>query len=217
MRRAFALDPEIKRECIWAGPLLRPATLLTDRAGTTVRIRDADGRWASGISHVQPFDSMLSELADPQRAPDVLRVREQMRSWRFYDHVRTDADAPARAARIGTRTHVLAHDGADLAAALETIREIGDAAALAEAVDHAFPGRRVEVRADGGRFELLLHQRGLLRPLGAAELSDGTALALAAELTTTDLRSIELIKELGQTEVSGQGRLDEPSWQWPQR
>jgi len=139
---AFALDPGIKRECIWAGPLLRPATLLTDRAGTTVRIRDADGRWASGISPVQPFDSMLSELADPQRAPDVLRVREQMRSWRFYDHVRTDADAPARAARIGTRTPVLAHDGADLAAALETIREIGDAAALAEAVDHAFPGIR---------------------------------------------------------------------------
>jgi hypothetical protein len=73
-------------------------------------------------------------------------------------------------ARIGTRTPVLAHDGADLAAALETIREIGDALALAEVVDQAFPGSRVEVRADSSRFELLL---------------------------AIDLRTVELIKEFG--------------------
>lgn len=170
---AFSLDPEIKRECIWAGPILRPATLLTDRAGTAVRVRAADGQWQPH-SFVQPFDSMLSELADPQRAPDVLRVRETMRSWRFYDHVRTDADAPARRTQVGTRTPVLSADGSDVAAALETIRDIGDADALAAAVDQAFPGSRLEVRVDSGRFDLLLHQHGLLRPLSAAELSDGT-------------------------------------------
>src|SRR5690606_41512879 len=65
-------------------------------------------------------------------------------SWRFYDHVRTDSSAPARSSQIGTRTMVLAHDGADLAAAWQTIAEIGDAAALAEAVDDAFPGSRSE-------------------------------------------------------------------------
>jgi len=48
----------------------------------------------------------------------VLRVREQVRSWRFYDHIRTDATAPARASQIGTRTPVMSHDGADVAAAL---------------------------------------------------------------------------------------------------
>ena len=37
---AFALDPEIKRECIWAGASFRPASLLVDRAGSMVRMRE---------------------------------------------------------------------------------------------------------------------------------------------------------------------------------
>ncbi|WP_306336859.1 AAA family ATPase [Streptomyces sp. KL118A] len=169
----FALDPEIKRESTWAGPVLRPAALLCDRAGPAVRTRTADGGWHRSQG-IRPYDSMLSQFADPQLAPDLIGLREQIRSWRFYDHVRTDADAPARAARIGTRTPVLGHDGADLAAALQTIREIGDDEALDEAVADAFPGSSVRVVDNGGRFELQLHQRGLLRPLGPAELSDGT-------------------------------------------
>ncbi|MEI5099734.1 AAA family ATPase [Streptomyces sp. PmtG] len=169
----FSLDPEIKRECTWAGPVLRPAALLCDRAGPAVRTRTADGGWHRSQG-IRPYDSMLSEHADPQLAPDLLRLRELIRSWRFYDHVRTDADAPARAARVGTRTPVLAHDGADLAAALQTIRETGDDAALDAAVDDAFPGSRVRIADNGGLFEIELHQRGLRRPLGPAELSDGT-------------------------------------------
>ncbi|MYW69642.1 AAA family ATPase [Streptomyces sp. SID8379] len=170
----FALDPEIKRESTWAGPVLRPAALLCDRAGPSVRTRTADGGWHR-TQGLRLYDSMLSEVADPQLAPDLLRLRELIRSWRFYDHVRTDADAPARAARIGTRTPVLAHDGSDLAAALQTIYEIGDDAALDAAVADAFPGSRVRiVDSAGGRFEIQLTQRGLKRPLGPAELSDGT-------------------------------------------
>jgi predicted ATPase len=171
---AFSLDPEVKRECTFAGPVLRPAALLCDRTNTTVRIRDSDGAWYAAPNVIRPYDSMLSEYADPQRAPDLLALRERVRSWRFYDHLRTDADAPVRSARIGTRTPVLSHDGADLAAALETIREIGDADALDAAVDAAFPGSRVDVAQHAGRFELRLRQHGMLRPMGAAELSDGT-------------------------------------------
>ncbi|MFI9237173.1 AAA family ATPase [Streptomyces sp. NPDC053079] len=182
----FDLDPEIKRECTWTGPVLRPAALLCDRSGPAVRTRTADGGWHRSANAIRPYDSMLSELADPQLAPDLLRLRELIRSWRFYDHVRTDAHAPARTARIGTRTPVLSHDGSDLAAALETIREIGDHEALDHAVDAAFPGSRVRVENHDGRFELKLHQRGLLRPLGAGELSDGTLryLLWAAALLT---------------------------------
>jgi predicted ATPase len=118
---------------------------------------------------------MLSEFADPQRAPEVLGLRETIRSWRFYDHIRTDADAPARRSKIGTRTFVLDHDGADLAAALQTIVEVGDASALDAAIDSAFPGSRLSIaRADTGVLSVQLHQHGLLRPLGAGELSDGT-------------------------------------------
>jgi predicted ATPase len=171
---AFSLDPEIKRECTWSGPVPRPAALLTDRRGGVVRIRADDGTWRTMHDLMRPYDSMLSEFADPQTAPDLLSLRERIRSWRFYDHVRTDALAPARASQIGTRTPVLGHDGADLAAALQTIREVGDVDALDAAIDHAFPGSRVEVTSGAGRFDLLLHQHGLLRPLGSAELSDGT-------------------------------------------
>lgn len=171
---AFNLDPEIKRECIWSGPVLRPAALLTDRHGGAVRVRDADGAWAQGGHKLRPFDSMLSELADPERTPELLTVRELIRSWRFYDHFRTDDRAPARANQVGTRTTVLSHDGSDLAAALQTIREIGDSAALDDAIDHAFPGSRIEIVNPSGWLEMFFHQHGLLRPLGSAELSDGT-------------------------------------------
>src|SRR6201994_1411264 len=171
----FGADPEIKAETVWAGPVLRPAAVLAERGGSgAVRIRTADGGWDRPPNFLKPFDSMLSETADPQRAPELLGLRERIRSWRFYDHLRTDAQAPARLAQIGTRTPVLSHDGADLAAALQTIREIGDQEALDEAVGQAFPGSHVEIIAPGGRFELTLRQPGLLRPLRTAELSDGT-------------------------------------------
>lgn len=173
-RSLFNLDPEIKRESVWSGPVLRPSTLLTERIGTGLRVRGSNGGWQTSANVIRPYDSMLSEFADPDRTPDLLLLREQMRAWRFYDHVRTDADAPARAAQVGTRTPVLSHDGADLVPALQTIREIGNPEALHNAVDAAFPGSEIEIVESGGRFELQLHQHGLLRPLGAAELSDGT-------------------------------------------
>ena len=170
---AFALDPVIKRECIWNGPLLRPASVLCERDNGIVRIRA--GRTWSEPCQIRPYDSMLSEFADPSQAPEVLRVREQIRSWRFYDHIRTDASAPARASQVGTRTPVMSPDGADIAAALQTIREIGDPAAVDAAVDAAFPGSSLRIAAAAdGRLSVQLHQHGLLRPLEAAELSDGT-------------------------------------------
>jgi predicted ATPase len=172
---AFNRDPEFKRECVWTGPVLRPAALLADRAGPVVRARVQSGAWGREPHRIGLADSMLTAFADPRISPEVLVVRERVRAWRFYDHFRTDADAPARQSRVGTRTLVLDHDGADLAAALQTIREVGDASGLSTAVDDAFPGSRLEVATgDDGRFELCLRQHGLLRPLSAAELSDGT-------------------------------------------
>jgi predicted ATPase len=173
----FRNDPEIKRECIWAGPYFRPASLLIDRRGPLVRSRE--GReWRVLTQGLATFDSLLTQVADPQRAPEALALREQIRSWRFYDHFRADAEAPARQSQLGTRTPILAHDGRDLAAALQTIREIGDASALDEAIEDAFPGARLSIRCDRGHFDVELAQEGLLRPLGAAELSDGTLRAL---------------------------------------
>jgi predicted ATPase len=171
---AFGLDPEIKRECIWAGMRFRPASMLIDRRGAVVSVRAADGEWAVADSHLPTYDSMLARIADPQRAPEVLAVREMIRAWRFYDHFRVDADAPVRSAQLGTRTPVLANDGRDLGPALQTIREIGDHEALDRTIDDAFPGSVLQIDHGTGRFAVALKQSGMLRPLDAAELSDGT-------------------------------------------
>ena len=171
---AFAHDPEIKRECIWAGPVYRPAAVLVDRHGPLVRVRAGRGEWDEVSRHLASFDSVFTQLADPHRAPEVLTLRDQIRSWRFYDHFRTDPEAPARQSQVGTYTPVLDDDGRDLAAALQTIREIGDAAALDEAIADAFPGSSLTVNFDRGRFAIEMRQHGLLRALAAPELSDGT-------------------------------------------
>jgi len=194
---AFGLDPEVKRETVWSGPVLRPATTLADRKNQLVRVRGEDGSWAALDGGMRTSDSMLAELADPVRAPELLWVRELVRSWRFYDQFRTDATAPARVPSVGTRTPVMADDGADLAAALQTILEVGDAHGLAEAVGHAFPGASVEIDTASGRFEVTMRQRGMLRPLRGAELSDGTLrfLLWTAALLTPRPPSLMVLNE----------------------
>lgn len=171
---AFALDPQIKRECIWHGPVLRPTTLLVDRHGPLVKVRRDDGTWQIVTDHLSLFDSMMTHVADPRNAPETLSLRESIRAWRFYDHFRTDADAPARIPQIGTLTPIMANDGSDLAAAIQTIIEIGDTQAVRTTIEDAFPGSRIEVENTEGRFALKMRQHGLLRPLDTAELSDGT-------------------------------------------
>jgi predicted ATPase len=171
---SFPFDPVIRHECIWGGPVLRRSAIFLDRKGGAIHLREEDGTWTDRIAAIREHDSVLSELADPYRAPEVMVVREQLRRWRFYDHVRTDADSPARAAQVPTRTLVMAGDGSDLASALTTIEEIGDADGLRRAVDTAFPGSRVGCAGSGNAVEVSLSQPGLLRPLRAAELSDGT-------------------------------------------
>ncbi|WP_095082097.1 AAA family ATPase [Pseudomonas sp. Irchel s3h17] len=266
----FSLDPEIKRECIWAGAVYRPASLLVNRAGPMIRARE--GRdWDVLAQHTPTFDSLFDQVGNLRSSPEVLLLREHIRGWRFYDHFRSDADAPARQVQLGTRTPVLHHDGRDLAAALQTIREIGDPEALQNAVSDAFPGARLHIEpVQGGRFAIEFYQEGLLRPLSAAELSDGTLrylLLIAALLTPRpptlmvlnepetslhpdllpalarliirasqdcqvwvvshasrliaalqqdpECNCIVLEKQFGQTQIVGQGMLDEPAWNWP--
>jgi predicted ATPase len=183
---AFDFDPEIKTECIWAGSVLRPASMLVERHGPVVKLRQDSGQWNTVTEGIPTFDSMFNHLADPHRAPEVLQMREFIRSWRFYDHFRVDAGSPIRESHHATRTTVLSHDGRDLAAALQTILEIGDAPALANAIEDAFPGSRLLITSHDGRLGVTLSQKGLLRSLGAAELSDGTLrflLWIAALLT----------------------------------
>ncbi|HEY6687642.1 MAG TPA: AAA family ATPase [Propionibacteriaceae bacterium] len=197
---AFNLDPEIKREVVWSGPIMRPASVLVKRKRTLAELRGTDASadaWQPFESTLRPYESVLTEVLDPVRAPELLAVREQIRSWRFYDQFRTDVDGPARQSQIGTRTPVLDAEGRDLAAALQTIVEIGDADALHGAIEDAFPGSQLQVVETRGRFDLELRAHGLLRPLSAAELSDGTLryLLLVAALLSPRPPSLMVLNE----------------------
>jgi predicted ATPase len=185
-RSRFGRDPEIKRESLWTGLTLQRASAFAERAGPLVKIRDQNGAWRQAIDDLQTYDSMLTHCADPRGAPELLDLRESMRSWRFYDHFRTDSDAPARRPQVGARTPVLASDGSDLATAIATIQEIGAHDELDAAVADAFPGGAIDVRDADGYFEVEMRQHGLLRPLRASEFSDGTLryLLLIAALMT---------------------------------
>lgn len=193
----FNRDPEIKAEAVWAGDVLRRNNMFASRNGPSVQILDDKGKRATILTDLPPFDSMMTHAADPRSVPELLMLRERMRGWRFYDNLRTDPQAPARRAQVGTRTIVLASDGADIAAALQTIKEIGNPDALDDAIEDAFPGSSIEVSELDGSFDVTMRQHGLLRPLRIAELSDGTLryLLLVAALLTPRPPSLLVLNE----------------------
>ena len=168
-------------------------TLSPSGSGHTSKIRDDKGVWREAADDLQTYDSMLTHWLTRERRRNSSDLRESLRSWRFYDHFRTDSDAPARRRQVGTRTPVLASDGSDLAAAIATIQEIGAHDELDAAVADAFPGGAIDVRDADGYFEVEMRQHGLLRPLKASEFSDGTLryLLLVAALDDAEAAAVD--------------------------
>ncbi|MGJ6979803.1 AAA family ATPase [Aestuariimicrobium soli] len=193
---AFLRDPVIKREAIFASPVYRPASSLVERKNHTLKVNPGDG-WRVLAEDLDDRASMLGELGDPQEYPEVLAVRRQLQGWRFYDGFRTDPLSPARQPHVGTWTPVLADDGADLAPAIQSILESSWEGPFRRAVADAFPGGEIAVTNHDGRFEVEFNQTGLLRPLNAAELSDGTLrfLLLATALLSPRPPSVLVLNE----------------------
>lgn len=173
---AFTLDPEIKTELVWIVDEDRRRAVVAERQQRTAWFRDGDGRPETYPLELDPAESMLSQLKDPHRFPLVANLCTELAGWRFYHHFRTDEVAPVRDIRSGVRTTVLAPDGADLAAALQTILEIGALdREFVQAIDQAFPGARMVVIQHGdARFQVGMHMPSIKRVLTARELSDGT-------------------------------------------
>lgn len=192
---AFGRDPEIKREAVFAGPVMRRSSTLVTRSRHHAQASTDTG--VDELSRSLPtYRSVLAEFAHPAAHPELSAVRDRLRSWRFYDGFRVDAAAPARHPHVGTRTPVLCDDGGDLAAAIQTIIE-ADGDELHRAVSDAFDGATVSVAIHHGLFDLTLHQRGMLRPLRATELSDGTLrfLLWAAALLSPQPPSLMVLNE----------------------
>lgn len=192
----FALDPEIKREAVFVGPVMRSSATLVRRTRDYAEAR-TDGRGFEKLSQSLPaYRSVLAEYAHPGAHPELAAVRDRLRNWRFYDGFRADVHAPSRQRHVGTRTTVLSDDGSDLAAAIQTILESGFDD-LPRAVADAFDGASLSVAVHDGLFDLQLHQPGMLRPLRAAELSDGTLrfLLWAAALLSPQPPSLMVLNE----------------------
>jgi predicted ATPase len=171
----FSLDPRIKSESASFAQGKRSTPLLS-RENATTWLRDADGARVMYPIALRDAESVLSQLQDPQRYPVVASLASELRSWRFYHHFRTDHESPLRQPQVGIQTPVLSADGIDLAAALQTIREIGDGEALDEELARAFPSSAllIDVAEGEARFAVQMSMPGIPRPLRAAELSDGT-------------------------------------------
>jgi predicted ATPase len=175
-KSSFSLDPEVKEERVWMDAPHGLKVTFFERSPKGAWILDNDERLADYSGELLPTESVLSQLREPHLYPELSSLRTEMGRWRFYHHFRTDAESPLRHPQVGVRTPVLAHDGRDLAAALQTINEVGQSQDLHEAIRQAFPGASLEIEhdEDNGMFAVLLRMPGLRRPLRARELSDGT-------------------------------------------
>jgi predicted ATPase len=198
-KSAFSLDPEVKEERVWMDAPHGLKVTFFERSPKGAWILDSDERLADYSGELLPTESVLSQLREPHLYPELSSLRTEISRWRFYHHFRTDAESPLRHPQVGVRTPVLAHDGRDLAAALQTINEVGQSQDLHEAIRQAFPGASLEIEhdEDTGMFAVLLRMPGLRRPLRARELSDGTLryLCLLAALLSPHPPSLLALNE----------------------
>ena len=184
----FLLDPEVKLELVRKG-----SVPMLERNGLLASARSAGQRMAPFSQSLNPSEAALSQIREPHLYPELAALREEIERWRFYHRFHLEPGSPPRRARTGVLTPVLSQDGSDLAAALQTVIEIGDAAALREAVDRAFPGARLEVLTEAARFRVALHVPGVVRPLEASELSDGVLRYLCLTAALLSPRPPELL------------------------
>jgi len=169
---AFNLDPVVKEETLRYGR--RQSVNILRRGTSNCTMLDDDGNKNDYLLELSSSESAMSQISDAHRYPLMSQFRHAVTGWRFYHQFRSDLESPLRHPQIGVRTYVMAPDGSDLAAALQTIFEIGDREGLNECVELAFPGAQVGVDTKDGRFEVFLSRPGVNRPMNARELSDGT-------------------------------------------
>jgi predicted ATPase len=168
----FTLDPRVKEEYLWPSKTGR-RVLMLKRDEPSAWLRDAEGNMVTFPFKIAKSESVLSQIIEPHLYPEISSLRAGIVGWRFYHYFRTDSESPLRQPQIGVYTPVLSTEGTDLAAALQTIREIGDESALAEAIDRALGGASLLIQAEETLFRMSLQIPGLLRPLEPREFSDG--------------------------------------------
>jgi predicted ATPase len=184
----FPLDPEVKEEDLGVRVVGRKTPVpLCERRGRAVSLRDPEGGRRTLADPFEVDESILSQVADPQRYPELALARQTLLGWRFYHQFRTDPESPLRLPRLGVRSPVLSHDGSNLASALLTIDAMRADDVLRDAIAAAFPGCELTIdRDERHALSVAWRRAGIRRALSAREMSDGTMryLCLAAALLT---------------------------------
>jgi len=175
---AFPTDPEVKEEYVWCGLKRRPGSTYFERTLSGTWVMDQAGKRVSYSGNLKASEPVLAQLREPHLYPELSILGRGLQEWRFYDHFRTDPESPLRRAQPSVRTPILSHDGIDLAAALQTIREDGDADLLFESIQAVFPGNKLWIIRAGCSFHLEMEVPGLERYLHVTEFSDGTLRSL---------------------------------------
>ncbi len=168
----FRTDPDVKLEVLRYGQ--DGGRIMARRKGGSMNLKATDGTAELRILPAPFPESMLSEVRDGIRFPCLTAVREALLAWRFYHHFSTAPEAAIRKPLIGSWSPVLASDGANLAATLQSLIESGLRDSLDAVISLAFPGCGWSPVDEQGRFQLQLMPEKLSRSLNAAELSDGT-------------------------------------------
>lgn len=171
----FTLDPWVKAESLWmTGHRRRPSSRIVERVNQMAGMINFCGEKVRYPLSLDPHQSIFGQLAEPHLYPEVSQLREVLKGWRFYHEFAVWPGSPLRLPQVGIRSPVLAHDGSNLAAAFETINEIGNRELLHKVLNEAFPDSEFFIDASMGRFQVMMQREGIFRPLEATELSDGT-------------------------------------------
>jgi predicted ATPase len=194
---AFHLDPRVKDEYVWHGRARRKGNTYFERSVSGAWVMDRSGERTSYSGNLDISEPVLSQLREPHLYPELSMLARDLREWRFYDYFRTDPESPLRQAQPAVRTPILAHDGNDLAAALQTIAESPDGRLLAAAMEDVFPGSRLRIPQAGCTFSLELEVPSIQRAFHAAEFSDGTLryLCLLAALLSPSPAPLLILNE----------------------
>lgn len=165
----FKTDPDIKNESLrFCGKIM------ARRKGPMIEARNPQEKMETPDLPFHSPESMLSEIRDGIRYPALAATREILTGWRFYHQFRTDTDSPLRRPQLGSWSPVLAHDGINLAATLQSIMESGGEESLNAAIRSAFSECEWRPVDESGAFQLCLSSPYVKRWMNASELSDGT-------------------------------------------
>lgn len=192
MDSPFKLDPYVLKEEVFLLKNGHIHNLLKRRSQNVVVLTSGRER-VNYAMQVADNESIFSSLRDPQKFPELFKLREEFRGWRFYHNFRTDLNSPVRKAYPPILTPVLSSDGHDLASAITTILEAGQADFFREMIDRAFPGASVFADESRGRLNLYMQMPGFSRPFSVAELSDGTLQYLCLTAALLSLRAPQLL------------------------